>query len=262
MLSWIDLTNPEILLREYGRLLAKITEHLRIPAPDRLRDSMGIVDVFLSADEDQENIRRNEQKKKALQQVVERNAHMKLLAETGHSYLAPQVDRFFKDVKSFLERGGRISVILANPEFIAGYLISRANRCNQVSGGSSLVDEDNEYRRKFASAVDGYKRLKGLFGNRIELRIAPCVIQSTILLTNRFAFFEPYLFQDRYRKGEVLFDTFELKIDRKNCGNFDNLSLDEHFDFLWEVSTPYDQWKERKEDFRALLTEALKLLHQ
>ena len=179
------------------------------------------------------NRERNAAKRTALQRAGSQGATVKVLAETGNSFLHFR-GPFYPEVEALLE-SGRLQVVLANPKFVESHGISVAYK-----DPSSLDDFEIHplLKQKFAESFQGYETLRAHSGPKLQIRIARYGIGATLLATDDEIFFEPYFRSDRSRRHRRLFETFELRFSARN----DHIRelFDEHFSFFWNNSDPLD----------------------
>jgi hypothetical protein len=172
------------------------------------------------------NRERNSAKIKALQRAAGDGSTVRLLAETGNSYLHFRAP-FYPEIESLLE-SGRFQVVLANPTFVESHGISAAYK-----DPASLDDFGIHplLRQKFAESWAGYQTLRAQVGQRIEARVARYGIGVTLLITGDEIFFEPYFRSDRSLRHRRLFETFELRFSARN--DHIRALFSEHFAFYW-----------------------------
>lgn len=230
---------------------------------------VGITGLFLPGD----NSLRNERKKEALRHAQ----HMRLVAHGGNSYLNDSAERFYPDVDELLKRGGRVQVILANPYSEMGYYLTAGN-IRRRDRGKSLVEllrskssqqtitgitESDWVKFKLNAAIEGFLELQGTYGDRIQLKMCSYEMHSTILLTDRIAFVEPYFHCVGAERG---MNAFEVCMEKKETAGNVFTVMSEYFDFLWTISEEYsryaanvgkhqEQLMERMKDLDVLLAE-------
>lgn len=176
---------------------------------------------------------RNSAKIAALQRATSNGTTVKLLAETGNSFLYFR-GPFYPEIEGLLE-AGRLQVVLANPDFIEAHGISAAYK------DPSNLDDLGLHpllKQKFIESFQGYNTLREIAGSRLQIRIARYGIGATLLATDDEIYFEPYFRSNRNRRHRRLFETFELRFSARN----DHVRelFDEHFAFYWNNSDPFD----------------------
>jgi Phosphotransferase enzyme family len=193
------------------------------------------------------NRSRNAAKARALQDAAARKSSVKLLAETGNSYLHFR-GPFFPEVEALISSAS-LQVVLANPSFVESHGISAAyqDRLNLDDLGiHSLL------RQKFAESLAGYELLRTQEQNGIEVRVSRYGIGGTLLMTDDVIFFEPYLRSDRTRRHQRLFETFELRFSAQNSHVRD--LFNQHFAFYWTASDPFEKLAANEVAYRSLLS--------
>ncbi len=178
------------------------------------RRSLGLVDLFVPVQgrERSVNQQRNEAKRRHLSTAV-RGSAVRLLAETGNSYLSTR-GVFFDDIVSLLRQGARFEVVLA--PFWPGQSDSQLRTTT----------------RKFDESLDGVAYLRQEFGDQVEVKQIAEHLTATVLLTRKHAFWEPYISFAESRRDKVLLETFELSMDLQNDPHIKHLLVSHWFD-LW-----------------------------
>ena len=180
------------------------------------------------------NRERNAAKIAALREAKASRATVRLLAETGYSFLHFR-GPFYPEIESLLE-SGRLQIVIANPYFVESHGISAAYK------DSSKLDDAGLHswlKQKFAESFTGYESLRAQAGPRIEARVARYGIGATLLITGEEIFFEPYFRSDRSRRHRRLFETFEFRFSARN----EHLLrlFNEHFAFYWGNSDAFEE---------------------
>jgi hypothetical protein len=180
------------------------------------------------------NRERNAAKIDALREAKNSRTTVRLLAETGNSFLHFR-GQFYPEIESLLE-SGRLEVVIANPYFVESHGISAAYK------DSSKLDEAGLHsllKQKFAESFTGYESLRTQAGPRITARVARYGIGATLLMTDAEIFFEPYFRSDRSHRHRRIFDTFEFRFSARN----DHLRqlFSEHFAFHWANSDAFGE---------------------
>lgn len=194
------------------------------------------------------NRQRNADKIRALQQAAARGSTVKLLAETGNSYLNFR-GAFYPEVEA-LVRTGSLQIVLVNPEFSESHGISVA-----YNDPSNLDDFGLHplLRQKFEESLAGYAALRSQSKDNVEVRIARYGITTTLLITDDEIFLEPYFRSDRRRRHQRMFDTFELRFSAVDGPMHDLLS--EHFAFYWSSSDTVEGFIAIRERYKLLMRE-------
>ena len=141
--------------------------------------------------------------------------------------------------------------MLTNPWSIAGLLIALAELDTQSPRYSAIYDkgnfgaadpveiieQTNWYTFKIRNAIEGYKLLKAVHGDRVQIRLWSLEMPATVLITESRCYLEPYVninLQERNLKDMI---TFEIECDSK-AHLFRHCAA--HFEFLWRFSEPID----------------------
>ncbi|MFG3437780.1 phosphotransferase family protein [Nonomuraea sp. NPDC047897] len=198
------------------------------------------------------NRKRNDAKKAALRETAARTSTVRLLAETGQSYLSPR-GTFNPEVHEVLAAGSSLQVVVCNPALPEYYGMSESYEARPGNAYSIYGD----LQRKCDDSLEGYRMLREQFGSLIELRLARFGLIATILLAEGALFFEPYFRARRVRRQQVLFDSFELQFD--TGGLHARTLLEETFDFYWRNSDDLESQVARDPDMTALRQHFLKL---
>lgn len=179
------------------------------------------------------NRQRNADKIAAMQRAASRGSFVKLLAETGNSYLHFR-GPLYPETEA-LVASGTLQVVLVNPHFIESHGISAAYRDPPGLDDSSVHPL---LRQKFAESLAGYDALRSRWRENIQVRVSRYGIGATLLITEEEIFLEPYFRSDRHRRHQRMFETFEFRFSARNSHVRD--LLDEHFAFYWANSDPVE----------------------
>ncbi len=198
------------------------------------------------------NRQRNGDKINALQLAARRGSTVKLLAETGNSYLHFR-GPLYPETEA-LVTSGALQAVLVNPDFIEARAISVAYK------DPPDLDNLNVHpllRQKFAESLAGYDALRSRWNDNIQVRVSRYGIGATLLITEEEIFFEPYFRSDRHRRHQRMFETFEFRFSSRNSHVRD--LLEEHFAFYWNNSDPVlsltairERYKEVMEEIRRM----------
>jgi hypothetical protein len=194
------------------------------------------------------NRERNAAKIAALRVAKTNRAAVKILAETGNSFLHFR-GAFYPEVEALLEFG-KLEIVLANPCFVESHGISAAYKDSANLDDAGLR---TFLKQKFEDSFSGYISLHSQAGPRIQARIARYAISSTLLMTDEEIYFEPYFRSDRSRRHRRLFETFELRFSARN--EHVRKLYTEHFDFHWANSDPLDTDIRFRDRYLAILAD-------
>lgn len=224
--------------------------------------SAGITDLFLHSD--------NENRNRSKKEDLSTSNHIRLIAHSGNSFLNSTSQRFFSLVEDCLHRGGRVDVILANPYSEMGYYITLGDtnrrrtqktlvdflHANKPENVIDSIERTAWVAYKLYPAIDGYLELRGVFGDKIRLRMCSYEMNSTILLTEQAAYHEPYMHCVGSEHG---MNAFEIRVEKSARAQRDNFydALSEYFNFLWEISEDYDEFVQREAQNEQCLRERM-----
>ncbi|MFD9407956.1 phosphotransferase [Streptomyces sp. NPDC059989] len=198
------------------------------------------------------NQKRNEAKKAALRESAAKISTVRLLAETGQSYLSAR-GAFNSEIRDVLATGAGVMVAICNPHAPEYYGLSKAYEATgDIEQPLSAI-----LLRKSEESIRGYRALREEFGSLIEVRLCRFGVGATILLTDQAAFFEPYFRTRRTKRETLLFDSFELQFD--SSGLHSATLLQETFDFHWRNSDHIDDVAARPAGYEALRSAFLNL---
>lgn len=223
-----------------------------------LRES-GFSTIYVPGTNAERNVRKEDV-------ILEGENYIKLLASTGHSYLAIVGSRFKGALVKRLEDSIPIQIILLNPWTESGILLAlgelskgpltkvQAKALEQLEKGNlagfdpvELIEESRYYRLKLSESIGGYLDLSRQFGDGIELRVCAQEIASTILLTEKTGFFEPYIHANLLERMTNLMLTFEIEFSSKSYLYRHCMA---YLDLLWRLSIPYDRFLETEDSWK------------
>jgi hypothetical protein len=202
------------------------------------------------------NSTRNAAKEAAIRKAAKKSETVKLLAETGHSYLDPRADRFFDAVQDLVRGGGRFEVVIKIPAFVEAHGISKSYRRKPARSTDryELLGIHPRIDLKFQAALNGFRELRNIADESegsIEMRFTRYGIPATILMTNDVIFFEPYLRTPREQRDLQLFDTFELQLEE--ISKETSQIFEDNFDFYWTNSDSLEEWEARESSYEEIL---------
>lgn len=202
-----------------------------VRAPGQLQQQLGLIDVYLPVrgQERRVNHTRNARKANALRRSAGPKGLVKLLAETGHSYLN-QRGVFADDVRALLDGGGHIQVTHLARDFA----LTRIQN-NPLDSHSNVED----FQRKHDEAVEGYQILREEYPYQVVLKHIGRELAATILATSQSLFYEPYLASESSKRTRVLFDTFEFELSSADQNHLTGL-LQDHLDYIHSQAESYE----------------------
>ncbi|MFE4969520.1 hypothetical protein [Streptomyces sp. NPDC056660] len=223
-------------------------------APQVLASALNCRAVFVPSrgSERAVNQKRNEAKKTALRESASETSTVRLLAETGQSYLSAR-GAFNNEIREVLSAGATVMVAICSPHAPEYYGLSKSyEEAEDTDQPLSAI-----LLRKSEESIRGYRALRDEFGASIEVRLCRFGVGSTILLTDHTAFFEPYFRTPRTKRERLLFDSFELQFDA--AGLHGIALLKETFEFHWRNSDHVDHSAARPAGYEALRAALLNL---
>lgn len=214
--------------------------------------------VPLAGSERSTNNKRNEVKKAAIVDAKHKHSTVRVLAETGHSYLSHR-GALNSEIRGLLAAGGSLQILCHNPYFIEAQGISLSYGLDRRGPKAGLAALDDELSHKFDDSFRGYKSLYEEFGDLIELRVARFGIGATALITEDSCFYEPYFRAQRRRRERLLFDTFELQF--KSTSVHIKTLLEETFDFHWGNSDSAQRLPDLERQCAILMEKVFQMWH-
>lgn len=221
------------------------------------------------------NTRRNTRKEEV---VLNARKYIKLLASTGHAYLAMVGNHFKGAMIQRLEAHIPVQIVLLNPWsetrvlHVLGELSDgtgplaqqqatltplQRDALEKLEQGNladfdpvALIEQSVYYRYKYPESIQGYLDVSKQFGELIELRFCTHAVPATTLLTESTGFFEPYIhvnLRERMLKSMI---TFEIEFP---SSNYFYRHCAAYFDTLWKLSIPYEKFVEKEEIWKAQL---------
>ncbi len=228
-------------------------------------EKTGIVALYLKGDND----KRNAGKKEALRGAK----HVRLLARAGNSYLNDEAQRFYEPLYNCLRSGGTAEIILANPYSEMGYYLTlgdvntkvcsetiserwnKSDAKRQADAKRAILDiENSKWVNTLRTALSGYLDFKGQFGDRIVLRMSKYEINCTLLITEKTAFFEPYIHCTGSTRG---MNAFEVQVGNNGTPSDVYASLNQYFSFMWDMAEDYSEYSSNIESYKNLLESSL-----
>jgi hypothetical protein len=213
----------------------------------------------------QTNEERNRQKRYVLRQA---RGKVQLLAHTGNSYLASG-GRFYGEIKDCLSRRVEVQVLLLNPWSFTGFAIALGEQKQlnhmqlrqvkeQINGKTvklgidpvDLIERSESYSGKLSASLSGYKVLENQFGDRTTVRFVNFDVAATILLTEEYGFFEPYVNVNLSERAVKRLHTFEVQFLRTS---YFSETCQTYFDLLWDLSVTYDEFMIMQDDWKVAL---------
>jgi len=215
------------------------------------------------------NEQRNTSKRQA---ILEAKSAIRLLASSGHAYLARVQSPFRGILEDYLKNGSSAQIILVNPWSESRVLLSLGelsgsvpipgsiqevalNKLKQESFREfdpvTLIQESAYYNEKYKTSIRGYEDLRAKFGDRIEVRICTHEVTATMLLTENTGFFEPYVHVNLHERMLKAMITFEVEFPDSS---YFYRHCNDYFGVLWQLSLPFADFvltaDDRKKELR------------
>jgi hypothetical protein len=188
------------------------------------------------------NETRNHAKMAALTVAAKTHQTVRLMAETGYSYLTR--GPLFSHIQQLINYSGRFEVLLVNPYFVEAHGISAAYLEPSSLGSLGL----HPLFVKKHALID--EMLGKLPPERVEVRFSRYGLPATLLITDDVIFYEPYFRNDRRKRERVLFDTFELRLE----GNTDARKIiEDDFEFRWNNADTHAELQKHRPLYKKYL---------
>jgi hypothetical protein len=191
------------------------------------------------------NQQRNAAKKTALEEAAARISTVRLLAETGQSYLSPR-GQFSGEIRDVLTAGGGVQIAICSPYVPEYFGLSRSYE--EHDERPYKVNPD--LLRKTDESMSGFDILREEFGSLVEVRLCRFGVGATILITDETLFYEPYFRTQRIKRQKLLFDTFELQFDPSALHS--RSLMEDTFAFHWKNSDTIPEMRTRRSHHEVL----------
>ena len=231
-------------LDNFGRFESKPVELAGLDGVYRLTTALGCTAAYIPDKKNYSltNETRNLAKMAALTGAAKTHQTVRLMAETGYSYLSR--GPFFSHIQQLINYSGRFEVLLTNPYFVEAHGISAAYLEPSNLGPLGL----HPLFVKKHALID--EMLAKLPPERVEVRFSRYGLPATVLITNDVIFYEPYFRNDRRKRERALFDTFELRLE----GNTDARKIiEEDFEFRWANADTYTDLQKHRAVYKKYL---------
>ena len=205
-----------------------------------------------------QNEQRNLIKKKALKNTLKIN----LLAHSGYSFLAQYGHRYKDYIIKQIKKEGEFNAILTNPWSIPGLFLALGETTNTIGFSQidpiDIIENAQWYKLKFKNTIAGYNLLKERYASKIHIRFTKMEIPASLLLTDKYIFYEPYLPVDLFKRHEQGMLTFEIQATADS--NLYSVSND-YFIYLWNMSEDIDDFFKNEEVHREKLRKHFEILY-
>lgn len=202
---------PGTKAKPEAKLKPKPEPKPKAPAAVLPDNALGCVEIWVPERNEERNVRK--------QEAIRESETLYLTAETGHSFLAA-TGRFRGCVDRLLKRGGCVRIVLNDDTAERPFLTEKQRK--YITSKRNL-------------ALWGYDDLKERYPDKIFLKTVDFYLPASILLTDRYGFFEPYI-QNEEQRQKKGFDTFELMLDKAASESGYNTLL-EYFKCLFRRGT-------------------------
>lgn len=215
-----------------------------------------------------ENTQRNASKAEAIRKAEQ---YVNLLASSGYTYLVKVNSPFRGALEERLKQKIPVRIILVNPWSDSRVLLALGElprdsslfyqiqkvaieklQQGQLTGFDpvALIEQSDNYREKYATSIRGYQDIQRQYGSLIEVRICTYPVPSTMLLTEKMGFFEPYLYANLRERMLKSMITFELEFP---SSNYLYRHCIDHFETMWQLSIPYEKFVETEDTWKEQL---------
>lgn len=236
--SWIMYVFIAIVVAmAYGflRWMLIKPDRIRFLASSRLADDLGesaekyginaFYNMQLLNDQDRRNV--------DTQASIGGAQWMRLAANSGASYLAVGLNRHWPTVRSRVAERVPFKVVLLDP------FCDERNARNQINVEGE-VDDSKLPLGDMIRASNEYPDL--------EVRFTKTGMTCTVFITNEEAYFDPYHLAADGGRITNRFFCFRARKMQAPQGLADYEILSRHFEALWRVSTPLQQWLQEHRD--------------
>ncbi len=188
---------------------------------DKMQSLLGCSGIWVptGALKMQENMKRNQMKKKAIGNSDKFT--LRLLAQTGYSFLCPRGE-FYDDIENHLKRGGTFNILLTSKSTVNVIMSKKENR---------------EIKSKYDMAFNGYAVLKKKYEDQITVKTIDFNLPATIFIAAHQSFFEPYIHITEKRE-ENIFVSFEMMFEKNEGVHGYNLMM-EYFQQLYRKGNEF-----------------------
>ncbi len=211
---------------------------------------------------DAESATRNEIKQREMQ----RTSSLKLQAKTGYTFLVPKAVHGAL-MRRGLEQGMKVQIIIQNPWSINAMLtllrqddfqskkdyLSYLKNQLPVDELMDIYSSSHWMTARLAVCIKSYENLKRKYGKLIELRLSNRDLSNSILLTDRYLFFEPYF--GILEKDNKDISVFEVQVDKNNSLYAEANS---YFTKMWQFSYTFTFYKKNESIFEENLKNYLR----
>jgi hypothetical protein len=210
---------------------------------EQRRLASGLRQLFTPDDNDERNA--------AKILALRRSSDIRLVAHSGHSYLASVGHRFGRHLIERLDAGATFRSVLTNPWTPTGAAMARGELPGAAASDPvELIRMTTWYSIKFADSLRGLQTLSARFGDRLSVRFYEPAMTATCLLTEDEGYFEPYLDVNLQERLQAAMLTFEIRFDT-TFHLYRHLNA--YFDAVWADSVDYKTFVENEEQYQESL---------
>jgi hypothetical protein len=176
-------------------------------------------------------------------EIIERGNVFSLLAESGASYLDPAIRRHWDALKTKLEHGVPLRLLLVNPFSPAKQVRNKRNNVRSIIDPKLRLDLIGSVLRQYES---------------VEVRFTD-EVYSSLFITDKEMIYDPYHLGKAADRIENYFLAIHIqRVDENERRDFYQL-LKDHFEFLWASGLRLPQFvaryeKELEPELSALLS--------
>lgn len=225
----------------------------------------GLTDFFPDTRNPDRNTRKFEFMERATDTV-------RVLATTGHAYLANWA-RHQPYVRSRAEAGIQWRFILLNPWTVHSLMVAlgelraesrltptqkaalEAQQRGELRGFDAVqLVQESESFKKLRESLNGYDSMvPDVPAGSIEVRLSPLPVTTTLLLTDKAGFFEPYIHTNLWERVSKVMLTFEVECEATSYLYRHSLG---YFERLWTLATPYDTFTATESQYQTHLRDS------
>ncbi len=208
----------------------------------------------------------NQERNQSKQEQIRETTMLRLRARSGYSFIN-KLGCFHADITEALEHGMKFRIILQNPFSVNAFYAAMSpeafpsaakykeykNRAIPFSELMDIYKSGHWYSDRFMVCLKNYSELKKAVGKNIELRLSDIDCSTSILISDKKLFWEPYL--NSIRVGRRNLALFEIEaLSTSNL--YEEASRD--FDLSWQFSLSFTEFGRKKKDLEERLIQYLR----
>jgi len=195
---------------------------------------------------------------------------IELMAKTGNSFLGSIGNRYMDLlIQNIQKNDTHIRIMLMNPWSESALLSAFGESASEEEYLACLLHtkpsqdiltaymQTSWYQMKLQDVLSSYRQICTQYPN-IELRFVDVEIPASVLLTDKYCYFEPYANYcktDRLRKKV---STFEVEL---SCESELYQASKQYFDLLWSTAIPYSRFIQEEPIYKTLLANRLDAMY-